>query len=550
MIRALVVVTAVAAAFCLSTLSALAGEKDRLRSPAPTGIVHSSPLPWAGPVRHAEPGETDSDIPQDLQEDLGALDEAMAEEKTVSSQEESGVLQKAMENLDLSLRLRGTRFFHGPRLPDLPLVSQDQSRYLGDVRLTARTWAGDDFWRASFEGWLQTGSQEDTYRGVTRWMSDHDHYRPYLELNQAYLTFSPADFDIIIGRKTLNNGLAAIYSPANRYTALDLNDPLDPAPLGSWMVQGDYYLDDLTFTGAVMPWFQPSRTPAASSRWIGLDASPIVPTAFQADTPDYRLLLRLLYFFRNLSGIDLLPYFRSLLGPGTPAAPGYRVEQNWADPSDPGDWNYFSRIKGSTGSWDWFASWYGGQAFWPVVRVELEGNTIVITQEFPFVDNFSAGASTTVGDFTFHLEGLYNITRGGRDDDYINWMTGVLWANPEVATALHLHRLSLAVEYANEIMVHEQDRFGYFVSSETARLGRNDLFANLSLDITDKWNISLFTNLMIDENDLFSRISTAFQYTENLRLEAALEIFDGDDVTYYGYWDENDRAVLTMTYSY
>jgi hypothetical protein len=222
-------------------------------------------------------------------------------------------------------------------------LDYDYTRFEGDVRLEARSGfsLGDHLFVIS--GWLEYGSQRDTYSqkeytlGINRVSPENQRKRRIFELNELYWIFSWGGLDLTLGKKEIRMGLAPLYSPTDRISPVDLNDPLDIKRYGYWQIALDYYRNSTMFSLSILPFFQPPKIPGLNSRWvIGLlrpgllfpqDFQNLIPLSesnvgFDEDIPEgmdaVQLLARMKtttrgwdFFFHIFNGISMYPVLRA-----------------------------------------------------------------------------------------------------------------------------------------------------------------------------------------------------------------------------------------------
>ena len=136
-----------------------------------------------------------------------------AKREAAKSVDEKDLLSQIGRHFNAELRLRGHHFFE--TAPDL-LIDTDTHANVGEARLNCSTWMGKDFWSLHAAGWLEAGTQDNTYKGVSPVGRDTDRHRRYAELNEIYFILSSENADLTSGKKIFKNGISTIYSPANR----------------------------------------------------------------------------------------------------------------------------------------------------------------------------------------------------------------------------------------------------------------------------------------------------------------------------------------------
>jgi len=475
-----------------------------------------------------------------------------AKRKALKPADEKDLPGQIGRHFSAELRLRGYHFFE--TAPDL-LIDTDTHANVGEARLNCSTWMGKDFWSLHAAGWLEAGTQDNTYKGVSPVGRDTDRHRRYAELNEIYFILSSENVDLTSGKKIFKNGISTIYSPANRYRSLDLNDPLDLKDFGLWQAKLDYYAGDTTYTAAVLPAFQPFKVPDIGSPWMAgsfawdvpdfaLKFGKAQPPPFNFNIPPGSLneLIQLLYYFWDLFFNE--PQFSNLISNRAVTV------KHELPGSSPEDYGWFGRVKTSLGLWDVFVSAYHGPGFYPVIKVEDRGNVVAIIMENPNVFNLAAGFSTTWKDFEFHGEALYNHTDHHKDDNYINYVGGVTYTDRDFARKLHLDRIDLTLEYAGEVITADQDRRGYVVSSRYARIGRDDIFASARIGVNDDITLHYLADIVFWNGSRFHRVGASYRIQPGLVLGLDFEFFDGDRLSYFGRWRNNDRVITTLKWSF
>ena len=348
-----------------------------------------------------------------------------------------------------------------------------------------------------------------------------------------------------MGKKIFKNGIATIYSPANRYNAYDLHDPVNPVQLGTWQLAGDYTRGDTVYTGAVLPFYQEKKIPPVGSRWLvsDLPVGDNLPSPFRIRPGSLQELLRILYYYRDL-------LFRNgrvsdLINRGATFSAREELPGN-----SPGDWGWFGRVKKSMGIWDTFLSAYYGPSFYPVLRLEVSGNSATLFKETPTVYQLAGGFSTTWGNTEFHGEALYSHSRNKRDDSYVNYVGGICHSSDSLATALGLKKLDLVLEYAGEMITAEQGITDYILSSKYTRIGRNDLIGTVIATLTDDLSLHYLADFALTDKAHFQRIGASLRVVPGVVATLDFEFFKGSPESYFGRWSNNDRVVTAVKWSF
>ncbi|MBU1004046.1 MAG: hypothetical protein KKE73_16155 [Proteobacteria bacterium] len=492
---------------------------------------------------------------------LNELDLAIEEEEVkVSEEQDLSIGAQLARNLDLSVRLRGTSHFHDAK--DLGgAVDQDKQDQYGEIKVDFGSSFENERFRLAFNGWLETGNQEDTYKSEVGLWYDQDRRRNIMEINELYLTIPVHEIDLTMGKRIIDNSISTLYSPANRYNSFDLNDPLDPHQFGTWQVALEDSTPDLSWMVAMLPVFQPPKTPSESSRWLGGASADGELAAFYAASAYasreefYAEFREMMYFFQYIlmDGEDaefanwlaetLLEEF-SWISTGSED-----ITLRYDKPDDPA---VFTQARTSVGDWDLLVSAYRGPGMYPVLSMDLDIATpgVEFIVEHPIVIQLAGGFSTTWKELEFHGEGLYNYCEDGKDDDYIQYVIGTRWTNESLAQKMGMYRIDMGLEYAGEAITNEQDASGYVISSREIRIGKNDLIAGAALHLTENLRLHYLTDYNLSNDSMLNRFGVNWDITSKLTADVSAELFDGPTDSYYGFWKNQDRVLATLTYKF
>jgi len=474
---------------------------------------------------------------------LDELDTYLETDKTPTDAS-PGIARQLADHFSADLELRSSYFFDSALESIEAYSGVDNDRFVGKMHANWSSWTGNDWWRFHAAGWFEAGTQEDSYSGVTQFMTDRDNRKRYAELNESFLNLSAGAAEFTIGKKIFNNGISTLYSPADRYTSADLNDPVNPVRTGAWQLACDYSHKDTAYTGAILPFYQEKKIPAAGSRWIisYLPAGSSITSTYNLVPGSIEEMLEILYYYMDslLENGD----FAALLSGGKSIAvredlPGH----------DPEDWGWFGRAKKSIGIWDTFVSAYRGPAFYPVIRLEDSTTIATLVKETPSVYQLAGGFSTTWKNTEFHGEALYSYSIHDHDDSYIDYVGGVCHTSEKLASSLRLDKIDFLLEYAGEVITADQDATDYILSSRRTRIGRNDLIGSVLATVTDDLSLHYLSDFTLSDNARFQRVGTSLRIMSGLVFTLDFEFFDGPSDTYFGRWRNNDRVVTSIKWS-
>ncbi len=373
--------------------------------------------------------------------------------------------------------------------------------------------------------WGEYGNQKDTYQGGTLFMADRKRYRHFWELSEAYAVHGLESVDFTAGKKVFKMGTSTVlYSPSDRITPKDLNDPIYPRELGLWLSSLDYYVDASTFTLALFPYFIPSKSSASSSRWSGTGDS-------------------------DSSGDNQFRDVNSVVGKLNVQEefPGFAFK----------NFQGVLRFKTTVLGWDFFVASFHGFNALPVLKKYEERDPILgivtkttYTKQYVPVGNHSFGFSTTFGKFEFHGEGLYQYAYAGKDDHYFDYDGGITYTIDDWAKAFFLDQIDWTVDYAGEETTRYQDYPNYAQSSKDARAAKNNLISRVVLKYDEDLRFFYAQNLDFDEGGKMFAGGLEYKLTAGLILKLHTEFFKGTSRSYYGQWRENSRFVSNLEYSF
>jgi hypothetical protein len=472
------------------------------------------------------------------------------DEKAVDPSKE-GLFGQLADHFSADLELRSSSYFKpAPELSNKYVsvdnyATVDNDRLTGKMRANWSSWMGKEWWSVHAAGWFQAGTEADAYGGVTHFMTDRDNESRYAELNEIFLNLSPGGAAAwTLGKKVFKNGIATIYSPANRYTSADLHDPVNPVQLGTWQLAYDYSQGDTVYTGALLPFYQEKKIPPVGSRWLVSDLPSVdsLPSPFSIQPGSIQELMKLLYYYRDL--LFKNRRVSDLIDSGAT----FSVREDLPGNS-PGDWGWFGRVKKPMGIWDTFLSAYYGPSFYPVLRLEVSGNSATLIKETPTVHQLAGGFSTTWGSTEFHGEALYSYSRDNHDDSYVNYVGGLCHSSDSLATWLGLKKLDLVLEYAGEMITDELRITDFILSSKYTRIGRNDLIATVIATVTDDLSVHYLSDFALSDKALFQRVGASLRIMPGVVVTLDFEFFKGSPESYFGRWHNNDRMVTAVKWS-
>ncbi|MCX7816221.1 MAG: hypothetical protein N2317_01750 [Syntrophales bacterium] len=453
------------------------------------------------------------------QENLLKEMELLEKSEKVEKKEGTGFGHDLIKNFHGSIRLRASQHMKDP--PERE--GADMRNTFGNILGKFTDKVGKNNWDLNIGIWTEFGNERNTYSGTRfhEWWQDTERRRRFLEVHELFLNITGTNYNAIIGKKTITNGISTLFVPADRMRPQDLNDPMDPKDLNLWQARVDYYLENFTLTGAFLPVYQENKVPSETSRWMG-ERRKGDPT--EAD----------FYDVGNLG-----------------------MESDKPKISDT-NFGYFFRAKTTYKGWDLFFSYYHGPNPYYVIREEERATSVpgvtkkVRIKEVVKVDDYACGFSTTYKKWEFHGEAVFNYAYDGKDDNYIHHLLGVTYTIDDWAKNVGLEKIDITVEHAYETITKRQSAENYVSSSKKSRLGRNDVFSRINFEYSDRLTFQFGYNFTLrkGESGRFQKYLAKYKIRDGVISKLSLEIFGGESESLYGRWRRNDRAVFELEYSF
>lgn len=395
---------------------------------------------------------------------------------------------------------------------------QDSKNFYIDGLLRLNSVMKYEKWLYGSEMWLNFGSQREMYRGVSNNIEDKESQGHIFEISKLYLIRSFENSDLTIGKSLYKTGAGGTYSPSNRFKQIDLNDPLNPKDLGSWLAQLDMYLslnETLSFT--ILPVFNPTKIPDKSSRWSGTGDSSDgdIQTSDFSDTAEIQTV-------NPDTGIkNIIPVVQ------------YKIIKNKMD--------IFFNI----------ASTF---SIGPVVKekkvdILVNNSKRILEKKYVKVMTMGTGISTTYKNLELHGEALYQIAYGGKDDNYVDYIVGLTHNSNEIPQEIGIDKIESTIEYAGEIVTNNQSANSYIQSSKNSRKTPSNIIARILLNFNDHFKSGIATTYDFSDKGLLLGLGSEYTW-DNASIGATIEIIDGESNGHYGQWKENDRVSLIFKLVY
>ena len=399
----------------------------------------------------------------------------------------------------------------------------DDNAFSADGRFEARTGFTRGRHQFGVLGWLEYGSQKDTYSekryllGLGRTEPRLERMRRYVELNELFWASNWGALDVTLGKKRLKLGVTPLYSLLDRASPGDFNDPLNSKPYGLWLLTVDAYKKGIRYSVTLLPFFIPSKAPSTRSRWLPVLEGSLIPKDFQ--------------FFDT--GID----------------PISGISENF--PGGVHKIRLLSSAKTTLQGWDLILVGTTGVSSAPVLRLgNPAGGETLLVREYIHATTAGFGFSTTAGKFELHGEGLFQWSRQDKDDDFFTGIGGLTYTLDDLVHGIGLERIVLTVDYAREAVADRQNRSGYLQSSSLIRFGQNDLFALASIQVNSDLFLEAIATLNLDDRGRIVLPGVRYRPRDGFWLKVRSDLFLGPSTSFYGRWSKNNRLLVSFEYSF
>lgn len=214
-------------------------------------------------------------------------------------------------------------------------------------------------------------------------------------------------------------------------------------------------------------------------------------------------------------------------------------------PNDLGDSDFGIRFSTFRGGWDLaFNHLYRYDDF-PYFEKKLGADGLTLTPKFGRTHTLGASLSNAFGDFVLRTEVAFNTdkyleTNSLQDDSVgstreLGYVLGLDWTG--------LTDTMISLQVFQSILLDDDDFVRDDTDTHLTLLARR-YFMNESLLIKILWIYHQ------NEGDNLFRLSTTYDVTSELQLEAYVDMFSGNDDKLFGQFDDQDRYGLRLSYGF
>lgn len=387
-------------------------------------------------------------------------------------------------------------------------------------------------------GWVEYGNQTDFYREPLQFLDSRKEGRSHLEMAELYYQFSWLKNDITLGKKVYKTGYAKLFSIMDILTPKDLYDPLDKRDIGNYMIQFDSYIDDITFSYALIPYFVPNKAPK-----------------------------RFLSESESIVGVD-----------------GELVRPNREYPrSRPSTFQHVFEMRTTMAGWDITLGAFRGPYLFPAFNqnikrgsgdtLDCDDNNCEVSEVYPIVDRYSFGFSKIIGKVVFYGETLYQDADSQKDDNWWKYHLGLNWKTTNFDNFKLFQNIEYFVEYTKEKITLAQEtidpnnavldiREGEaksipITSSEESRDHENNIISRIAFQLNDETKFSANYDFNFDFGDLLQVYGIEYTPQDNLTIRLNYETFklsienrteESTIFTPFGDLDTTETTEVTRTF--
>jgi hypothetical protein len=196
-------------------------------------------------------------------------------------------------------------------------------------------------------------------------------------------------------------------------------------------------------------------------------------------------------------------------------------------------------------------SWFNGYENIPLfeavpVKYVPENNVVDVNVRYVYAGEQVFGLELTrlFGKLGTHLETAYfNMKKTGHDvgigdEDYA---VAVLGAEYTFHDIIGQQDITVSLEYAKEFSEHSDSRI--YIN----RVYKNAVLSRISHFVDYKLSGELRCAYDFQTDGLYMRLSYDYQYSDHVKLQAGIELFNGPDNSYFGQYNANDNLFVSAS---
>ena len=341
--------------------------------------------------------------------------------------------------------------------------------------------------------------------------------RYYANFDEVFADYYASNFRLTVGKQIYSWGVSDTYKPVENLNPYDVVDLPTAEKMGVYSVGASGIWDSFSLETVLIPWFTPTRLPKSDNRWIG---------NAQAQTRQ----------LRNLLGFD----------PNV-AYNGRDMPANTLDNLQGG-----VRLASSSliTGWDLGLTYIQGRdPIGALLATPAALPTVNVEQVYQRFHEFGTTVSTTFGSVEAHVEAAYRDTiENDFDDDFVEYVAGI---NYTYYNFPGVQELRLVLEYAGETVIERKVTGNNIVpTSQYIRPFKNSFLGSAEFRFTEETQFQVASALNFEEYDFFFQPKLSHKFYSGIQLDIGLDFMEGNQNSFFGHWDTNNRVFVMASYAF
>ena len=344
--------------------------------------------------------------------------------------------------------------------------------------------------------------------------------RPGFTFNELFFSWYGDGLEVQAGKKIYSWKVADAYSPLDSVNPVDVIVAADPEKIGVPSLSLLSLTEPVNVQVIFLPLFVPDRQPDRRHRW-------------SSDDPERRAA------FVQRFGVEpvLVDAGRDL------------TDNRFDKPS------IASRLSSSTlvTGWDLSAVVRYGYSSRGVLRNDINPVSLPLvrqTTEYPEYALYGAGFSTCYGDLEWHGEAALHDTRDNdKDEDYLSTIFGFTYTNYAWLDAW-LDHILLAAEYAGETVVRDRFETSRYSDKGVGRGLTDNIIGSIEFQIDADRSLKSTVTYNFQDRDAMLDLSAESRLSGHMKIKCGYQQLSGDETSFFGQWDANDRFYLDITINF
>ena len=319
------------------------------------------------------------------------------------------------------------------------------------------------------------------------------------DLEEYYAEFNFNSFDLKIGKQIFSWGKADGFNPTDNLNPRDYIDLfVEEEKIGVPAINLLYYWNDFAFDLVFIPTYTPTRLPLTNARHSFLD-------------PETQFVI---------NGREL--------------------------PSD--KWSSSQtgiRVLKHVSGWDLSVSYYDGYDDLTLATIESDQS---LTPRYNRTRVVGADFATTFGGLGVHGEAAQFFYDGSKNEDYLQFILGIdyNWTN-----VIYDHDIFLILEYMGDTTTQSREDKRPAFATGLGRVFRNSFISTVTYKFSD--TLELETKLANNLDHHMSYVINPeinYDITDQFKLSFGIDFIEGNQTTFFGQFDNDDRSYFFLRYSF